>query len=137
LIWVFRTHELSRSIMFDHDSQFILIVWTSFCLRLNIKMKLFIDYHLQINNQTERVNQNVKWYLQSYCSYMQDDWFIWLFMTEFIDNNVISSSIEQLMFFLNKSFHSCMSFDLNSTEYEITWAKIKASKAKNIFEHIK
>ncbi len=73
LLWVFRTHELSRSIMFDRDSQFILIVWTSLCLRLNIKMKLFIDYHSQINDQKERANQNVKQYLRSYCSYMQDD----------------------------------------------------------------
>ena len=58
-------------------------------------------------------------------------------MTEFIDNNAILSSIEQSTFFLNKNFHSCMSFDSNSTEYEITWARIKANKAKNIFEHMK
>ena len=68
---------------------------------------------------------------------MQDDWFIWLFMIKFIDNNAISSSIEQSTFFLNKSFHSYMSFNLNSIEYEITWAKIEADKAKNIFEHMK
>ncbi len=68
---------------------------------------------------------------------MQDDWFIWLFMIEFIDNNAISSSIEQLMFFLNKSFHFHMSFDLNSIEYEITRARIEADKAKNIFKHMK
>jgi len=58
-------------------------------------------------------------------------------MTEFIDNNAILLSIEQSAFFLNKSFHSCMSFNLNSTEYEITQARIKVSKAKNIFEHMK
>ncbi len=56
LIWVFRIHELLRSIVFDRDSQFISIVWKSLCLRLDIKIKLFIDYHLQINDQTERVN---------------------------------------------------------------------------------
>ncbi len=50
LIWVFRTHELSRSIVFDRDSQFISIVWKSLCLRLNIKMKLFINYHSQIDD---------------------------------------------------------------------------------------
>ncbi len=83
------------------------------------------------------MNQNVKWYLQSYCSYMQDDWFIWLFMIEFINNNAISLSIEQSTFFLNKSFHSHMSFNLNSIKYEITWAKIEADKAENIFEHMK
>ncbi len=137
LIWVFRTHELSRSIVFNRDSQFISIVWKSLCLRLNIKMKLFTDYYWQIDDQTERANQSVKWYLRSYCSYMQDDWFTWLSMTEFVDNNAISSSIEQSAFFLNKSFHSRMSFDSNSTEYEITQARIEASKAKNIFKHMK
>ena len=137
LIWIFRTHKLSRSIVFDRDSQFISIVWTSLCLRLDIKVKLFINYHSQIDNQTERANQNVKWYLRSYCSYMQDDWFAWLSMTEFVDNNAISSSIEQSTFFLNKNFHSCMSFDSNSTEDEITRARIEVSKAENIFEHMK
>ncbi len=83
------------------------------------------------------MNQNVKWYLRSYCSYMQDDWFAWLFMIEFINNNAISSLIEQSTFFLNKSFHSHMSFDLNSIEYEITQARIEADKAKNIFKHMK
>ncbi len=51
---------------------------------------------------------------------MQDDWFVWLFMTEFIDNNAILSLIEQSTFFLNKNFHSHMSFDSNSTKYKIT-----------------
>ncbi len=68
---------------------------------------------------------------------MQDDWFIWLSMTEFIDNNAILLSIKQSAFFLNKNFHSHMSFDSNSTEYEITQAKIQADKAKNIFKHMK
>ncbi len=58
-------------------------------------------------------------------------------MTEFVDNNAISLSIEQSAFFLNKNFHSRMSFDLNSTEYEIIQARIEANKAKNIFEHMK
>ncbi len=137
MIWVFRIHELSRSIVFNHDLQFISIVWKFLCLRLNIKMKLFIDYHSQINDQTERANQNVEWYLRSYCSYMQDDWFIWLFMIEFVNNNAILSSIEQSIFFLNKNFHSHMSFDSNSIEYEITQVRIEADKVENIFKHMK
>ncbi len=58
-------------------------------------------------------------------------------MTEFVDNNAISPSIEQSTFFLNKNFHPHMSFDSNSTEYETTRARIEADKAKNIFEHMK
>jgi len=30
-----------------------------------------------------------------------------------------------------------MNFDLNSTEYEITQARIEVSKAENIFKHMK
>jgi len=58
-------------------------------------------------------------------------------MIEFVNNNAILSSIEQSAFFLNKSFHSHMSFDLNSTEYEITQARIQAGKVENIFKHMK
>jgi len=58
-------------------------------------------------------------------------------MIEFVNNNAILLSIEQSTFFLNKSFHSHMSFDLNSIKYEITQARIKAGKAENIFEHMK
>jgi len=58
-------------------------------------------------------------------------------MTEFINNNAISSLIEQSTFFLNKNFRSCMSFNLNSTQYEITQVRIEAIKANNIFKHIK
>ena len=65
-------------------------------------------------------------------------WLIYLTIYDWIvNNNAISSSIEQSAFFLNKSFHSHMSFDLNSTEYEITQARIQVSKAENIFEHMK
>ena len=58
-------------------------------------------------------------------------------MTEFVDNNAISSLIKQSTFFLNKNFHSRISFDSNLIEYEIIRAKIEADKAKDIFEHMK
>ncbi len=68
---------------------------------------------------------------------MQDDWFAWLSMIEFVNNNAILSSIEQSTFFLNKNFHSHINFDSNLIEYEITQAKIEADKAENIFKHMK
>jgi len=58
-------------------------------------------------------------------------------MTEFVNNNAISSSIKQSTFFLNKNFHSHISFNSNLIEYEIIQARIEVDKAKNIFEHMK
>jgi len=58
-------------------------------------------------------------------------------MMKFVDNNVISSSIKQSTFFLNKNFHSCMNFNSNLIEYKIICVRIEADKAKNIFEYMK
>ncbi len=58
-------------------------------------------------------------------------------MTEFINNNAISLLIKQLTFFLNKSFHFHINFDLNLIEYKIIQAKIEVIKAENIFKHMK
>ncbi len=118
LQWAYQTHDLSSFIVFDWDSQFIFILWKFLCKRLSISLWLFIIYHFQINDQSERVNQNIKSYLWFFCSYMQNNWFKWLSMIEFIDNNILSSVIFLILFFMNKSFHSCMSFDSNIIKYE-------------------
>jgi len=39
-------------------------------------------------------------------------------MIKFVDNNILSSVIFLIFFFMNKNFHSRMSFDLNIIEYE-------------------
>ncbi len=43
---------------------------------------------------------------------MQNDWAKLLLMIEFIDNNALFSVIFSISFFLNKDFHSHMSFEL-------------------------
>jgi hypothetical protein len=58
-------------------------------------------------------------------------------MMKFINNNAISSSIEQSVFFLNKRFHLHMSFNSDSIEYEIIHVRLEADKAKDIFKHMK
>ncbi len=58
--WVYRTHDLSSFIVSDRDSQFTSILWKFLCKRLSIFLQLFIAYHLQIDDQSEQVNQNVE-----------------------------------------------------------------------------
>jgi len=68
--WVYWTHDLSSFIVSDRGLQFIFILWKFLCKRLNISLRLFIVYHSPIDDQSERVNQNVKRYLRFFCSYM-------------------------------------------------------------------
>ncbi len=134
--WIYWTHDLSSFIVSDRDSQFIFILWKFLCKQLSIFLWLFIIYHLQINNQSERVNQNIKWYLWFFCSYMQNNWSKWLFMIEFVNNNVLSLVIFLTLFFMNKNFHSHMNFNSDIIEYESIRERLQINWVKNIFEQM-
>ena len=134
--WVYQTHDLSSFIVSDQSSQFISILWKFLCKWLSIFLQLFIIYHSQINNQSERVNQNIKRYLWFFCSYMQNDWFKWLLMIEFVNNNILSSVIFLILFFMNKNFYSHMSFDSDIIKYESTRERLQIDRVKNISEQM-
>jgi len=67
---------------------------------------------------------------------MQNDWAKLLFMIEFVDNNALFSVIFSISFFLNKDFHSRMSFELDVIEYESSRERLQATKVENISEHM-
>ncbi len=63
---------------------------------------------------------------------MQNDWVKWVFMIEFNDNFNIFSITSMTFFYFNKEFHSWMSFDSDTTDYEMTHEQLKARKANDI-----
>ncbi len=67
---------------------------------------------------------------------MQNDWFKWLFMIKFINNNVLFSVIFLTLFFMNKNFHSHMSFDSDIIKYENTCERLQIIRVEDIFNHI-
>ncbi len=136
LQWIYWIHDLLNFIVWNRDSQFIFILWKSLCKRLNINLQLFTVYHSQIDDQSEQVNQNVKRYLWFFCLYMQNDWAKLLLMIEFVDNNALFSVIFLISFFLNKDFHSHMSFEFNVIKYESSHERLQTTKVENISEHM-
>jgi hypothetical protein len=57
-------------------------------------------------------------------------------MVEFVDNNVLFSVIFLIFFFMNKDFHSRMSFDPDIIEYESIRERLQIDRAKNISEQM-
>jgi len=57
-------------------------------------------------------------------------------MIEFVDNNALFSATFSTSFFLNKDFHSRMSFELDVIEYESSCERLQAAKVENISEHM-
>ena len=50
-------------IVSDYGFQFVNDFWKQVCLHINIDVKLSTAFHLEINNQTEHINQFLKFYL--------------------------------------------------------------------------
>ncbi len=57
-------------------------------------------------------------------------------MIEFVNNNILFSVIFLTLFFMNKSFHSRMSFDSDIIEYESTRERLQIDRVKNISEQM-
>ncbi len=133
MLWnVYRLHDLLSSIVSNRDSQFISIMWQSLCKRLKIKVNLSTVYHSEIDDQSKRANQDVECKLRIYCNYMQNDWAKWLSMMKFSDNFNTFSTILMISFYFNKDFHPRMSFDSDTTDYEMIRQRIEARKVDDI-----
>ncbi len=138
MLWnVYRLHGLLSSIVSNRDSQFISTMWKSLCKRLRITASLFTAYHPETDDQSERVNQDVERELRIYCNYMQNDWVKWISMVKFSDNFNIFSITSMIFFYFNKEFHSRMSFDSDTTDYETTRERLEARKADDIVIRMK
>ena len=57
-------------------------------------------------------------------------------MIEFVNNNILSSVIFLIIFFMNKNFHSHMSFDSDIIKYESTRERLQIDRVKNIFKQM-
>ena len=130
--WIFRTYDLFRFIISNRDFQFIIVVWKSFCKRLNIKCNFFTIFYFQSNESLKRVNQNVETHFQKYYNYMQDDWTKWLIMIKFSNNDRLLKITKLIFFFANKSFHFRITFELNDITYNFIRKRLLIVKAENI-----
>ncbi len=138
MLWnVYQLHDLLSSIVSNRDFQFISTMWKSLCKRLRITASLFTVYHLEIDDQSKRVNQDVERELRIYCNYMQNDWVKWISMMKFSDNFNIFSITSMTFFYFNKEFHPRISFDSDMTDYKTTCERLEARKADDIVIQMK
>ena len=136
---------MSKSFVFDKNTQFISDIWQHLCQMLKIDAKLFTVYHLKTDGQTERVNAVIKHYFWAFINYMQDDWIKWLSDAEFSVNNTPFLITLASPFLANSRQNLCLKFEfLKSLPAKLTTqARIKLlnieefiKKMKDLIKHL-
>src|SRR5712692_8395359 len=68
------------------------------CASLRIKQAMSMAYHPQMDGQMERLNQELKQYLRTFCNLCQTDWSALLATAEFSHNSRVHSTTEHSPF---------------------------------------
>ena len=115
---ILKDYNSSIFLITNHKFLFTNSYWSSFCYQLKIKQKLNTAFHFQINDQT------LEHYLKCYCNYQQNDWVKWLFMIEFVYNNIMHFFTKIIFFFILYKQHFHMSLNIKNN---ISREKINAA----------
>ena len=114
-IYIWKHHNLPKSLISDRDIQFIFNIWQHLYQMLKINIKLFTVYHSEMNKQIKRVNTVIKHYLWTFVNYMQDNWVKWFSDTKFSVNNAPSSIILTSSFLINFRQNLCLRFEFSES----------------------
>ena len=102
---IWKLHGIPRKILSNRGLQFVLKFIKEFTKALGTMRQLSTAYHPQIDEQTERINQEVGTFLQHYVNYQQDNWIEWLVAAEFQYNDKKHMVTGRTLFELNFGRH--------------------------------
>ena len=98
---VWKLHGLPKEVISDRGPQFMLNFMHGLSKILGIKVMASTAYHLQMDGQTECVNQEVEQFLCLFVNQRQDDWYDWLSIAEFAYNNQVHTATQTSLFMLD------------------------------------
>jgi hypothetical protein len=92
-------YDASKDVVSNRKFVFTSAYWTNICYHMKMKRRLNIIFHSQIDDQTERQNQNLKHFLRVFCFEKQIEWIKFLSLIEFVYQNSVQFIIECNLFF--------------------------------------
>jgi len=98
---MWKLYGLPKSIISDRGPQFMAGIMQELNRILEIKSKLLMAFHSQMDGQTKRVNQELEQYLRIFINHRQEQWPDWLGIVEFAYKNKVYLSTKTLFFKAN------------------------------------
>ena len=84
---ILRLHGIPEKIISDRDARITSRFWQTLFTALGTKLNISSAYHLETDEQTERVNKVLEDLLRVYCMDRQYQWETYLPLVEFAYNN--------------------------------------------------
>ncbi len=97
-----------------------------------------IVHRLSSSDQwSKRTSQSECRVISLFLLFIHAEWLVQVtILIEFVNNNILSSVIFLILFFMNKNFHSHMSFNFDIIEYESTRERLQIAQVEDIFDHM-
>ena len=86
---------IPKNLVSDRGSLFTSHFWSTLCHYLRIRRRLSTAFHPQTDGATERMNQELEYFLRAYVNFHQDDWTRWLPIAQWKYNSSVHSVIQR------------------------------------------
>ena len=113
---IWKLYGLPKSIVLNRGPQFATEMTKELNNMLGIKTKLLTAFYPQIDDQIERMNQELEQYLRFFIDHRQKNWLEQLALAEFAINNKIYLITKVSLFIANYSRELRMEIDLRRKE---------------------
>ena len=102
---VFKLHGMSKSIVNDKGAVFIASFWQELFKLQGTNLAMSSTYHVQIDGQTEVVNQSLEQYLRAFVHDRPYTWAAWLHLSKFWFNTNYHNSAKMTPFVALYGYH--------------------------------
>ena len=105
---VIANKEISKEVIFDRNKLFTSKYWDAWTKELEIHVKLSTSYHSKTDEQIERTNQTLEFYLRKFVNYHQTNWIELLLMTQISYNNSVNATTQKTSFYAKHEYNSTL-----------------------------
>ena len=105
---VIANKEISKEVISNRDKLFTSKYWDAWTKELNIHVKLSTSYHSKTNEQIERINQTLEFYLRKFVNYHQTNWIKLLSITQISYNNSVNATTQKTSFYAKYEYNSTL-----------------------------
>ena len=129
-------HRMSKEFIIDRDKLFTSKYQDTFLAKLGVKKKLLTSFYLEIDGQTELINQTLEQYLQMYANKLRNNQVKLLLTAQLAYNSLKSTITKKLPHYANYGYKLVTYQDLKDIKSIIVEVEDKARLIQELYKEL-